>query len=307
MAVDYNKPTIDQTRKVAIDQIRENFQGIDARFLALGGGGYLPLTGGTMSGSINFPAKVGVGGVGTYWINPTGGSGGAAALRWAIATDGQPEGGSEAGNDLRFYRYNDAGVLINDAIIFKRNTGVLVSRNGIQILGSNLLAASATAVDASAPSSQVVAQGSAAAANAQVAWVTATSSVIARLADGATTIYWGGPQWSNHRSASYQTNDVPMVGNGVMTIEPKHGAQWSVNVTGAWSITFASTPSPNVIYRMRVKNTNAGALTWPANVVFPGYAVGTGPDLASGTRKEAVISLWWDAAASIFHCNAAIY
>jgi hypothetical protein len=307
MAVDYNKPTIDQTRQAAIDQIRENFQGIDARFLALGGGGYLPLTGGTMSGNINFPAAVGAGGIGSYWVNPTGGAGGTPAIRWAVATDGQPEGGSEAGNDLRFYRYNDAGALIGDAIIFKRNTGVLVSRNGIQILGAGLLAASATAVDASAPSSQIVAQGSAPAANAQMAWVTATSSVIARLADGGTTIFWGGPQWSSHRAASYQTTEQVFNGTGVVTIEPKNGAQWAVNVSGPWSVTFASTPNPNVIYRMRVRGTNLGAFTASANMVFPGYAIGVAPDLAAGARKEAVISFWWDAQSSIFHCNAAIY
>jgi hypothetical protein len=58
---------------------------------------------------------------------------------------------------------------------------------------------------------------------------------------------------------------------------------------------------------MRVKNTQAGALTYSANMLFPGYAAGTGPDLASGTRKEAVISMWWDAVGSVFHCNAAVY
>jgi hypothetical protein len=48
MAVDYNKPTIDQTRKAAIDQIRENFQGLSA-FI---GSGYLPISGGTLTGSL---------------------------------------------------------------------------------------------------------------------------------------------------------------------------------------------------------------------------------------------------------------
>jgi hypothetical protein len=48
MAVDYNKPTIDQTRKAAIDQIRENFQGLAAVL----GTGYLPLTGGTLTGNL---------------------------------------------------------------------------------------------------------------------------------------------------------------------------------------------------------------------------------------------------------------
>jgi hypothetical protein len=48
MAVDYNKPTIDQTRRDAINQIRENFQGLAAQV----GGQFLPLSGGTLTGNL---------------------------------------------------------------------------------------------------------------------------------------------------------------------------------------------------------------------------------------------------------------
>ena len=55
--------------------------------------------------------------------------------------------------------------------------------------------------------------------------------------------------------------------------------------------------------RIGFSNTSAGAVTWPGNVVWP--TPGTAPDLAAGSSKRAVVTLFNDS--SVYLGNVSAY
>jgi len=81
----------------------------------------LPLTGGTLSGTLQAPQ-----------LEVSGAAGTARALRfktastnrWAIAADNTAESGSNAGSNLHITSYTDAGAPLTDTLVVTRATGV---------------------------------------------------------------------------------------------------------------------------------------------------------------------------------------
>jgi hypothetical protein len=117
--------------------------------------GYLPLTGGTLTGPLNgtaatFSGNVSGGGLSGRQVSVTGGGGGVpnsvagyvgAGQRWnMLLGDGSSEGAGLVGSDFKLNRYNNSGALIDAPISVTRATGVVTIPDGLsapQAIGDN--------------------------------------------------------------------------------------------------------------------------------------------------------------------------
>jgi hypothetical protein len=116
---------------------------------------YLPLTGGTLSGSLAVTNAVGINGAAGQWanLNLTRASGfGAqiasytgAAPRWTISmADATAESGSNTGSNFAVSRFNDAGTYLDSPITINRASG-LTNIVGLNVTGNATVGGSVTA------------------------------------------------------------------------------------------------------------------------------------------------------------------
>ena len=91
-------------------------------------GGYLPLTGGTLSGQLNINGAAGTTRVLEYTT--------AGSARWAVYVNGTAESGGNAGSDYQIQRYTDAGAVIDQPLAISRSSGQ-VSISKLYVGGTN--------------------------------------------------------------------------------------------------------------------------------------------------------------------------
>jgi hypothetical protein len=100
-----------------------------ATAVATGGGAYLPLGGGTLTGNLNINTANP-----TIVLNKSSGASGnnqilgntANAARWLLRLGNEAvESGSNVGSDFAIYNYNDAGVLIGNPLSINRSSGIV--------------------------------------------------------------------------------------------------------------------------------------------------------------------------------------
>jgi hypothetical protein len=85
-------------------------------------GGYLPLTGGTLSGQLNINGAAGTTRVLEYTT--------AGSARWAVYVNGTAESGGNAGSDYQIQRYTDAGAAIDTPLSIIRSSGIVSMPKG---------------------------------------------------------------------------------------------------------------------------------------------------------------------------------
>ncbi len=74
-------------------------------------------------------------------------------LRWFVAEDATAEGGSNAGSDLVFRRYSDAGSLLGTALTITRSTGAIATEAGLTVGGNLTLSGDGAFASATGPAS----------------------------------------------------------------------------------------------------------------------------------------------------------
>ena len=117
---------------------------------------YLPLTGGSLSGTLGVTNVVAVNAAAGQWatlnLNRASGYGNQIAgytsnsPRWAIALgDGTVESGGNAGSNFSLSRFNDAGTYLDSPITISRTSGLTNINAGLSVTGNATVTGSVTA------------------------------------------------------------------------------------------------------------------------------------------------------------------
>ena len=91
--------------------------------------------------------------------------------------------------------------------------------------------------------------------------------------------------------------------SGAIAIDWINGMTQAINVQGAITLSFSNFATYGPLLRLYFYNTQLGAVTWPAGVIWPG---GTVPNLAAGPTKQALVALLTWGGATIM-ANVAVY
>jgi hypothetical protein len=260
--------------------------------LSGGGTGFLPLTGGSLSGDLIID-KVQPG----MSFNFASGSAALFAsraaetgnFRWQfIIADGSPEVGGNVGSNFRIDRYGDAGDFLGTPITIQRNDGTVILRR-VAIQGTPTIALQFN------PGSPAVLASQTMEAVPKSRWLIA-------LGDSAPET--GGNAGSNF-GINHYADDGTLLGS-VMTINRATGAVTIPNLvgggggsgdvtkagnniftgnnffTGPATVIGASVADP--IYKMAIHQSRAGLFTWSADAAFFGFDLGKSRGATPGTH-----------------------
>jgi len=261
----------------------------------LGGAGFLPLSGGSLSGDLIID-KVQPG----MSFNFASGSAALFAsraaetgnFRWQfIIADGSPEVGGNVGSNFRIDRYGDAGDFLGTPMTIQRNDGTVILRK-VAIVGTPSISLqfnpgspavlSSQTMDTATPPSKarwLIALGDSAPETGADA---GSNFAIARFSDdgvnlgSALTINraTGAVSIPNLVGGGGGSGDVTKAGNNIFT-----GNNF---FTGPATVIGASVTDP--IYKMAIHQSRAGLFTWSADAAFFGFDLGKSRGATPGTH-----------------------